>query len=323
MRVLVTGGQGCIGSWVIKLLLERGMDVLMYDVNASTERLSLIAEPSVVSRLRTVTGQIEDTDTIKKLVADEGISHIVHLAAVLMPFCQKNPVRGGAINVLGTLNLFEAARDAGRPVRVVYASSSAVWGPSEAYEDRELNENDPPRPATHYGVYKLANEQNARIFYATDGISSIGLRPWTVYGVGRDSGLTADPTLAMRAVALGDPFQIRLTGNMDLQYVADVAEIFIRCLLSSVEGAHVFNLKGDIVEMDQLIAAIDRVRPGAAKLLSSAGPQVPVAFRMDDSQLRRVVGDMPHTSLEDGIAATLELFDRLREQGRLTVAAAG
>ena len=67
---------------------------------------------------------------------DENITHIVHLAAVLMPFCQANPVAGGLVNVIGTLNLFEAARDSGREVRIVYASSSAVWGPGEAYEDR-------------------------------------------------------------------------------------------------------------------------------------------------------------------------------------------
>lgn len=317
MRVLVTGGGGCIGAWVIKRLIERGIDVLNYDTEPEPHRLSLIADPAVVSKLAVETGQIEDKARLKQLVADGGITHVVHLAAVLMPFCQANPVTGGLINVIGTLNVFEAARDCGRAVRVVYASSSAVWGPKDAYADRPLSESDPPMPSTHYGVFKHANEGNARVFYTANGISSIGLRPWTVYGVGRDSGLTADPTLAIRAVAKGEKFGIRLSGNMDLQYVDDVAEIFIRCLLSPVEGAHVFNLAGDIVEMNSFIGALEQVRPGAKDLISAEGPQVPVAYRMDDSRLRSTIGAMPKTSLSEGIQQTLEGFSRLHAVGRI------
>lgn len=317
MRVLVTGGQGCIGAWVVKRLLDRGVDVLMYDIEPQPKRLSLIAEPDVFSRLKVQTGAIEDTARVKALIREEGITHVVHLAAVLMPFCQANPVTGALINVIGTLNLFEGARDSGRDIRIVYASSSAVWGPGDAYEDRALSESDQPLPSTHYGVFKHANEGNARVFFNTNGISSVGLRPWTVYGVGRDSGLTADPTLAIRAVALRERFQMRLTGNMDLQYVEDVAEIFIRCLLSPVPGAHVFNLAGEIVEMNDFIRTLDAIDPGASELITASGPQVPVAFRMDDSRLRSVIGEMPKTSLEEGVGRTLEAFQRLRAEARI------
>jgi len=246
-------------------------------------------------------------------VKDGGITHIVHLAAVLMPFCQAQPAEGGMVNVIGTLNVFEAARDAGRPVRVVYASSSAVWGPEEAYGGGKLKEEDPLKPSTHYGVFKQANEGSARAFYLTDGISSAGLRPWTVYGVGRDRGLTADPTLAMRAVALGERFRIRLTGHMDLQYVEDVAESFVRCLLAPLEGAHVFNLEGAVIAMDELIETLERLRPGASRLITAEGPQVPVAYRMDGSRLRAHVSGIPLTPLDDGIRKTLEMFERLRD----------
>ena len=76
---------------------------------------------------------------------DEGITHIVHLAAQLMPFARRNPVAGAMTNVIGTLNVFEAARDAGRPVRVVYASSAAVWGPAELYDDRRTDRRGSPQ----------------------------------------------------------------------------------------------------------------------------------------------------------------------------------
>ena len=318
MRILVTGAQGCIGSWVVKGLLERGLDTLLFDRESNLARLRLIAPPGLVKRAVVETGDITDTARVAGLIKDSGITHIVHLAAVLMPFCQSDPVRGGMINVIGTLNVFQAARDAGRPVRVVYASSSAVWGPEEAYASGFLNEDHPLKPSTHYGVFKQSNEGNARAFFQSHGISSVGLRPWTVYGVGRDAGLTADPTLAMKAVVLKRPFQIRVTGFMDLQYVQDVADTFVASLLTPLEGAHVFNLKGIVVNMQDFIAILDRLRPGGARLISAAGPQVPVAYRMDDSALRAAVPGIPSTSLEAGMEATLLRFEALRDTGLLS-----
>lgn len=317
LRILVTGAQGCIGAWTVKALLDRQLDVVVYDRDPRPSRLELIAAPEQVNRVEIRTGNIEDTARVKALVKDEGITHIVHLAAWLMPPCQANPAAGALVNVIGCLNVFEAARDAGRPVRVVYASSSAVWGPEDAYATGKLTEADPLKPSTHYGVFKQANEGNARVFYERDGISSIGLRPWTVYGVGRDAGLTADPTLAMKAVALRRPFQIRVTGHMDLQYVEDVAEAFVRSLLSSVEGAHVFNLEGTVVTMADLIHELDRQYPGAAKLITAEGPQVPVAYRMDGAQLRAHIPGIPQTVLSNGIRQTVDFFIQLAGQNRL------
>jgi len=311
MKILVTGSQGCIGSWVVKRLIEAGHSVLTFDVNDSVARLEMIAGRAVAGKADRRAGRIEDTAAIKKLVRDEGITHIVHLAAVLMPFCQKNPVEGGLINVVGTLNLFEAARDSGRDIRIVYASSSAVWGPTDEYGEGALTEDLPVKPATHYGVFKAANEGNARIFFTTDGISSIGLRPWTVFGPGRDAGLTADPTLAMRAVARKEPFQIRLSGFMDLQYVQDVADIFIQCLFSAAKGAYVFNLRGEVVGMEDLRSMLDEIRPGASKLITVAGPPVPVAYRMDDSALVRTVGAVPRTPVREAVVRTIEAFEAM------------
>ena len=318
MRVLITGAQGCIGAWVTKELLERGADVIAYDLEPDPVRLALIASPDQIRKVRFEIGAIQDTDRVKALVRDNGVTHIVHLAAVLIPYCQANPVEGAKINVLGTLNVFEAARDAGRTVRVVYASSAAVWGPGDAYPDRPLTERDPLQPSTFYGIYKQSNESCAAVFHQSAGISSVGLRPWTVYGVGRDRGLTADPTFALRAAALRMPYQIRLTGPMDLQYVEDVAAAFVRCLESNVEGAHVCNLAGEIVEMDALIAAIESIRPEVRGQLTCAGPRVPVAVQMDDGLLQTLVPGIRRTPLESGLRATIERFEDLVRAGRIS-----
>src|SRR5712692_8516648 len=305
MRILVTGAQGCIGAWSVKALLDRGLDVVTYDLDPHPRRLALIAPRELVGRVAIREGNIEDAVAIKALVKNEEMSHIIHLAAQLMPFCQANPVAGAKVNIIGTLNVFEAARDAGRPVRVVYASSSAVWGPEEAYGSGKLTESDPLRPSTHYGVFKQANEGNARVFDSANGISSIGLRPWTVFGVGRDAGLTADPTLAMKSLVLGQPFQIRLTGYMDLQYVEDVAETFVRCALSPLEGAYVFNLEGTVITIEEFIEQLEALWPGAARLITAHGPQVPVAYRMDGSELRNHIPGIPQTPLATALKKTL------------------
>jgi len=318
MRFLVTGAQGCIGAWTLKLLLETGHEVVAFDQAAELTRLRLIWEGKGEQRLRVVQGDLCDTARVKKLVAEEQITHVIHLAAVLMPFCQAQPVAGGMINVIGTLNVFEAARDARRPVRIVYASSSAVWGPEEAYGARSLSERDPLLPGTHYGVFKQANEGNARVFYSSNGISSVGLRPWTVYGAGRDSGLTADPTLAIRAAVLGQRFQIRVSGHMDLQYVEDVAAAFVRSATSGLEGAHVFNLAGTVVEMGEFVALLEKHLPRAAGLISAEGPQVPVSYRMDASALHAAIPGLPSTPLDDGIGGTIAIFERLHSLGRLS-----
>lgn len=309
-RILITGAHGCIGAWITKLALDQGAEVIAYDLAVDPWRLRLISPDYDARRLSLIQGKVDDTDKVKSIIKDSGVTHIAHMAAVLMPYCAANPVAGGLIDVIGTLNVFEGARDSGRNVRVTYASSSAVWGPMSAYEDRKLNENDPLKPATHYGVFKQCNEGNARAFYAQNGISSIALRPWTVYGPGRDTGLTADPTLAMQSLAQGKPFHIRTGGRMDLQYVEDIAGAFLSCLFSELEGAHVFNVAGDIVEMSELISILESVRPGAKDLITAGGPEVPVAYQMDDSQLREHVPGIPRTSLEEGIRRTVEFFER-------------
>src|SRR5213075_982718 len=89
------------------------------------------------------------------------------------------------------------------------------------------------------------------------GVSSVGLRPLTVYGVNRDTGLTSDPTKAMKSAVLGRPFHIRFSGATDFQYVADTAAAFIACADKAPEGAHVFNLHGETLSVDLIAKVIN------------------------------------------------------------------
>ena len=219
------------------------------------------------------------------------------------------------MNVIGTLNLFEAVVKTGVK-RVVYASSAAVYGMND--DDTPLDEDAQCEPSTHYGVFKRTNEGSARIYFLDHGISSVGLRPLTVYGVNRDTGLTSDPTKAMKAAVLGKPFHIRFGGSTDFQYVADTAAAFIACVDRAPEGAFVFNLHGDAVPVEQVVQIINRKAAASnGELITFGGAAIPVAPSMNDAQIRRVLGDLPATPLESGIEETMKRFALLRDGGRL------
>jgi len=184
-------------------------------------------------------------------------------------------------------------------------------------DDEPLDESAECEPSTHYGVFKRANEGNAKIFFLDHGISSVGLRPLTVYGVNRDTGLTSDPTKAMKAAVLNRPFHIRFGGSTDFQFVADTAATFIACADQLPDGALVFNLHGDAVPVSRVVEVINA--RAQAELITFGGPEIPVAPSMSDVAIRKVVDGLPVTPLEVGIEKTMSRFATLREEGRLDV----
>jgi nucleoside-diphosphate-sugar epimerase len=197
---------------VIKNLVERGDRPWVFDIDRESHRLrSLLSEDQLAS-VSFLVGDISRFEDLDKAVAENGITHVIHLAAFQVPACAANPPLGAQTNVIGTLNVFEVTRRRKDLVKhIAYASSAAVFGPEEFYRASKVPEGAPLEPSTHYGVFKQCNEGNARVYFENDGISSSGLRPWAVYGVGRDVGLTSDPTKAIKAGGrrprLQDPFQ--------------------------------------------------------------------------------------------------------------------
>jgi nucleoside-diphosphate-sugar epimerase len=225
------------------------------------------------------------------------------------------------VNVVGTLAVFEAVRQAqGQIQRLVYASSAAVFGPPQDYQRGALTDDVPLKPSTHYGVFKCCNEGNARIYFQDFGLSSVGLRPWTVYGVGRDFGMTSEPTKAIKSLALERPYHITYGGRQDLQYVDDVAKIFVRCLEAPYQGAKSYNLRGDVVDLPAFHQALCSVEPAAARLITFGERQIAIAYDLDDGALQRDLGPMPRIPLVEGIRQTLDLFRRLRAEDRLDTA---
>jgi nucleoside-diphosphate-sugar epimerase len=318
MRVLITGGYGFIGAWIIKNLLAQGDSVWVYDLKEDPRRLKPIMSEEDAPKVTFVQGDVTNQTGLQTAIAKHAISHIIHLAGLQVPTCRANPVLGATVNVVGTLSVFEAVRLAGDQVKqLVYASTAAVFGPPDKYASGPLADDVKLLPATHYGHFKVCNEGNAAVYFQDFGLSSIGLRPWTVYGVGRDLGMTSEPTKAIKAVALGRKYHITYGGFQDLQYVDDVAKAFVRCLEAPYRGAKSYNLRGAVVPIEVFHKALCAVEPSARELVTHGDRQLTIAYDLDDAALLRDIGPLPKTPLEVGIRQTLDLFRKLAKEGRL------
>ena len=297
----LTGALGCIGAWVTKTIVERGDVPVVFDLAGDQRRLADVIGAEDLARVVFVEGDVTDGAAVRRAVEESGARRLIHLAGLQVPFCKADPAAGVRVNVLGTVHVFEAAKAVGAE-RVVYASSAAVYGWEE--DSPAPDEDAACDPATHYGVFKRANEGNARVYFADGGLSSVGLRPLTVYGVGRDQGMTSGPTSAMKAAVLDRPFTIGFSGATDFNYVADTAAAFVGCADRAPEGAHVFNLHGDTVEVAAVAALIEELAPGAS--ITVTGAPIPIPPELDGGAIERAVPDLPHTPLAEGVRDTLE-----------------
>jgi nucleoside-diphosphate-sugar epimerase len=220
------------------------------------------------------------------------------MAAILTPACAADPVRGAEINLIGTLNVFEAARRHGIR-QVLYMSSAGVFGPDDGVT---------PRPTTHYGAFKLACEGSARAYWIDNGIASVGFRPLVVYGPGRETGLTAGPTLACKAAARGEPYTIPFSGASDFLFVDDIAAAFTAAAKLRLEGAEAYTLAGIKATVDDIVREIARAAPAAR--IGAQGPTLPVAAGIVEGEVRHRIPGIPTTSLADGISRTISHYRR-------------
>jgi nucleoside-diphosphate-sugar epimerase len=315
----MTGGYGCIGSWIAKRLVDDGQEVWIFDLKEDTHRLDLLLDADARARVHFLEGDVSTPAAFRKAAETVGATHLLHLAGLQVPTCRANPILGATVNVIGTLAVFEAAVALkGQVQRVVYASSAAVHGPPEGNE--AIGDAVRLSPTTHYGAFKVCNELNARVYWQDQGITSVGLRPWTVYGVGRDFGVTSEPTKAIKAVAAGRPYAITYGGLQDLQYVDDVAATFLKAMTAPFEGAEALNVRGAVTSIETFVATLREVAPEASTLVTHGDRQLPIAPDLDDRLLESTFGPLPRTSLLAGVRETYERFVALQRAGRLDLA---
>lgn len=329
--IFITGGTGCIGSVTISTLLQS--DEISKIVVASRSNnvlpLELWLGPELDPRLEFATLDVSDYKTMEVLLRKVNPTHIIHLGAFQSPDCSKYHIRGMEINTGGTMALFDIAEQLPNLKRFVFASSAAVYGMRSMYPEPGIQEDAALSPPNHYGIWKLAGEHLARLFYDATHVPTVCLRINTTYGKGRDKGKTSAPTNALKAIAMGSvtgtviPFEMPYTGRENYHYVEDVGAHFAACTLQPYTGFGAFNIKGKTIAITEFL---DIIRQQAAALgmadfveLSVAPDAQPNLFVSDLSheKIARTFKDLPLTPIADGIGKSLREFEKMAKKGVL------
>lgn len=299
--VLVTGGAGFIGSHLVEALLVRGARVRVLD-DLSTGSLDNLA--SISDRIDFIRGDLCDAETCRR--ACSGVRHVVHQGALgSVPRSMEDPATTFAVNAGGTANLFSAARDA-RVERVVWASSSSVYGDSERLPKREGDEGQPLSP---YALSKAMGEDLMEVFSRCFGMEIVGLRYFNVYGPRQtpEGPYAAVIPRVFAALLAGQPPQIHGDGEQsrDFTFVNDAVEANLRAAEAPAEACgRAYNVApGQRTTVNELVAEIRRLVGGPEPI---HGPPRPGDVRhslADATAARERLGFVATTGLTEGLQA--------------------
>lgn len=303
---LVTGGAGFIGSHLVERLIALGHRVRVLDDLSEGRRENLAA---VWDRIEFIEGDLRDPETVRRAVC--GVEYILHQAALRsVPRSVEDPVTTTAVNVLGTVNLLRAACDAGVR-RVVFASSSSVYGETAELPLRESHE---PRPISPYAVSKLAGEHYCAVFTRLYGVETVSLRYFNVFGPRQDprSEYAAVIPRFILAALRGEPLEIHGDGlqSRDFTYVENVVEANLRAATQPGIAGEVFN-----VGCGQRYSVLD-VKAHLERILGRSLPARHTPPRKGDvrhtqadmSKAEAALGYRPRVSFAEGLRRTVEFF---------------
>jgi UDP-glucuronate 4-epimerase len=280
--------------------------------------MRIIMDDASIERVNFVHGDITDEVRFEEVVREQGITHILHLAALQVPFVRANPVLGAKVNVVGTAIVFESARKLVDQIQgLAYASSIAVYGSANLYPPGPLADDAPLIPVTLYGVTKEANEGWAAIYWQDYAVPSVGLRPFFVYGPGRDQGVSSTPTKAMAAAAMGRPYTISFGGTDTYQHADDVARVFIQAARTMPAGAPVYNLGGTLASVADVVAAIESAAPESAGTITFSEEPLFTPDGVEGKAVEELLGPIAWRPLDEGVRDTIEAFRTAASAGRL------
>jgi len=312
MTTLITGGTGLIGAALAAQLLARGERVVLFDAVLPEARLAGLRRHA--GELAVVRGDVQSLGELGETVRAHRPRAIVHLAFVLGGDGNKAPERATRVNILGTVNVLEAARLLGVP-RVLLASSIAVYGSDEQYpaDALPLTEDAPAwvcRTLPIYGGGKLHGEHLAQAYAEHHGLVTGGLRPSVVYGAGRSSGSSAFLGEVIDKPAVGQPAAVPFgDAAVSFVYVDDVAGQFAALLDADpavFARRRFFNTGGDTCTVRELAATVARVVPGARIDVRSKGERDfgGLITRVSDGAIEAATGyKRRFTPIETGVRA--------------------
>ena len=308
--VFLTGAGGCIGAWTMAMLLKANVEVIAFDLTNNKKRPELLIDNEDLSKVPWVVGDISNTETVLTAIEKHNPESIIHLAALQVPFCAADPTTGAKVNVVGTVNILEAARQ-NSINRISHASSMAAHSFLPGSDSLK----------TLYGAYKMCDEQISEVYWQDHKVPSMCLRPAIVNGVGRDQGMTSKQTVAMLAAALGEPYDIPYTGNVSHLSAAEVASAFIHSVSYDGDGAFVFDIFGESININETIKMINKIKPNSK--ITSSGSEMPFPSKLSDTPLREHlknrISDYGCIDTMTMISETISAFEILIQSGKIDI----
>ncbi|MEM8526564.1 MAG: SDR family oxidoreductase [Bacteroidota bacterium] len=312
MNILVTGGAGFVGSNIVEALLneEQVKNVKILD-NLSTGSLKNLKDFFHHPKFEFVQGDIRDYDTC--LRACEGVNRVIHQAALgSVPRSIKDPITTNEVNINGTLNVFNAAKECGVD-RVIYAASSSTYGDSQGLPKVEDKIGNPLSP---YAVTKLVNEQYAKVFGDLWDVDFIGLRYFNIFGPKQNpnGAYAAVIPLFFKAALRGDAPNINGDGSYsrDFTYVANAVQANLKALFTENEAAlnQVYNVAvGERTTLNELWANIKEIT--GSKASATYGPNragdIPHSLASIDKAKNLLTYD-PKYTVKDGLALACDWY---------------
>ena len=292
-NIIIFGGTGFLGSWIVKNFIKRDYKVTIFDLKIETELLKKLIGKDI-QKIKFLKGDVTNYEEV--LEATVNMDHVVNLAGLMTPDCSRNPSLGAEVNVLGSINVFEATKARGIKF-VVYASSAGVFGEKDKYF---------PFPETHYGAFKLAVEGIARAYYNEANISSVGIRPFVIYGPGREIGGTATVTLACKAAKQSYNYNLNFSGRAGFVYVQDVANLVEMSINRAPVGALTININGITASVSDFVSKIINIIPEAK--LTINGDKLSVVEEILGDHPSDIFKNFKYTSLNEGISNTVKFY---------------
>ena len=312
-QVVITGGGGFIGSHLAAHLLEQGYRVRVLDNFATGRRSNVTA---LGGEVELIEGDIQSYERVNRAVA--GCEVVFHQAALpSVPRSVQDPLTSNATNVIGTLNVLLAARDQGAR-RVVYASSSSVYGANPALPKRE---DMPALPISPYATAKLAGEGYARSFHGVYSLETVALRYFNVFGPRQDptSQYAAVIPNFITALLTGQPPVIFGDGEQsrDFTYVANVVDANMLAMEADGVSGKVYNVAcGERVTLNRLVSELCDLLGSDVEPLYAAPRLADIKHSLADlTRTRRELGYEPSVPLREGLERTVQYF---REDERAT-----
>lgn len=303
---LVTGGAGFIGSNIVEELLRRGESVRVIDNFITGEKENLTP---FMDRIELIEGDIRSKEDLQKALKD--VDYVLHQAALRsVPKSVDDPFLTNDINVNGTLNLLFEAKEAGVK-RVVYASSSSVYGDVKNFPQKE---NEKPAPISPYGVSKLAGENYCLAFSATFGLETVSLRYFNVFGPRQnpESKYSACMPAFLSRMLNDKPPIVEWDGKQsrDFTYVLNVAEANLKAATAKGVSGEVFNIAcGATVSVLDIVNMLNSILD--KKLKPEYAPKRPGDVRKtyaDITKAKRLLGLKPAVKFREGLERTTEWF---------------